>query len=739
MKPREIFKVPAWHGFANSILDAITDNGKPHVESATDAQIAAEIGELWAKTSAEDALSPEEAEAMAAANDDLLAADATGQAMPDMPVDLCLALMCARMAQTFCGRRMVEGLTRTGAVTVLQIADAADLSVLGDVVRNGLVPKPILVSQTLKGSLREQAVHCTTVSRGDGAASTLKATLTRVEDALALRPALVVMLSDPALLPKSLRDVLPKPIRIPPLSREAVLYALTKSHSRTGRVDRKILLASLPDDQGLSRLSKVQLFSAFREASTLRVAQALSRMVAFRPATDRLSELEGSGTLYRVARQIVADMKAFAYGSLPWSEVPHGLLLNGAPGTGKTYAAQCIAAATGLPFIAATVGQWQSNGHLGDMLRAMNATFEEARSKAPCILFIDELDSIGDRKDTDSHARNYRRQVVNEMLAQLDGVADTEGIMLIAATNNSENIDAAILRAGRLDMHVTVPLPDAKGIERIFRHHLGADSLPDLSTVVSAARGKTPSDIAGAIRLARARARTDGVRLTSGHVIAIISGAKVPDSPLARRIAVHEAGHALIAHLLGIGEIFEMSFKDQGGQILIYRTAWEGTIESFDDQIAYCLAGRAAEVIMFGEASGGAGGDQNSDLALATSFALQLERAAGLGLNGLVWEPVGGETRPMSEGERRNVSQRLETQSARAQKLVEPYRDAVAKIARALVEQGHLSGHEVGRFLPDLEGVIDADRPVRLALSPEQATGTHTVEGMQQVASGQQV
>lgn len=252
-----------------------------------------------------------------------------------------------------------------------------------------------------------------------------------------------------------------------------------------------------------------------------------------------------------MARRIVADLKAFSEGTISWSDVPRGLLLNGQPGTGKTYAPQCVADASGLPFIAATVGEWQGKGHLGEMLKAMIATFDDAHRQAPCILLIDELDSIGDRKDTDSHARSYRRQVVNELLAQLDGVAGFEGVFFIGATNHSEDIDAALLRAGRLDMHVTLPLPDAVGIERIFRHHLGQDGPADISPVVQAARGKTPADIAGAIRLARSAARADGASLGLAHLIASVSAAKVADTPLARRIAVHEAGHAMIAHLLG--------------------------------------------------------------------------------------------------------------------------------------------------------------------------------------------
>jgi hypothetical protein len=731
MKTNTNSKPPVWHGFANSILDAITDSRKPLLEPETEAQITAEVAELWAMTSAEAAVSPDEAEAMSAANDDLLAADATGNALPEWPVDIPLMWMCARIAETFGGPRAVADLTRPGAITVLQISDPADLSKMSDVVRNGLIPKRIRVAQTLTATAREKTVHCISVFRGDSGDTTLKSAIARVEDALGLRPAIIVMLSDPALLPKPLRDVLPAPIKIAPLSQEAVLFALTKSHSRTGRIDRKSLLASLPSDQALSRLSKVELFSAFRESSTLRVAGALSRMCSVTISRDGLSALEGSGALYTVAQQIVGDIKAFAEGALAWSDVPHGLLLTGAPGTGKTYAAKCIADASGLPFVTATVGGWQGKGHLGDLLKAMIATFEEARLKAPCILFIDELDSIGDRKDADNQGKSYRRQVVNELLAQLDGVIGCEGVMLIAATNHPENIDAAVLRAGRLDMHVNVPLPDAQGIERILRHHLGAETFPDLTPAVTAARGRTPSDIAGAIRLASAKARANGVELALSHIISTVARANMPNPSLAWRIAVHEAGHALIAHLLDIGDIKEMSLKGDGGEILIFRAAWEGTVQAFDNQIAYCLAGRAAEVIILGDASGGAGGGENSDLAMATAFALQMERSRGLGLNGLLWEPIGAAGRGMTEGERQKVRERLEAQSARAQDLLEPHRHNLTKLARALVNQGYLTGEEVGHFLPDLTSAAHSGGSVRPSISPEQTTRVTSVEGAQ--------
>jgi cell division protease FtsH len=702
MKTNTNSKPPVWYGFAYSMLKAILDGRKPPLEPETEEQIQAELADFWSMTSAETSVSAEEAEAMVVADDDLLAADSKGHAMPDRQVDILLALTCARVAQMFATPSNVNDLLKPGAMTVLQVADGTDLSRLGDVVRNGMIPKRFRVAQTLQSAPQEPTVHCISLFRGESTETTPKSTIARIEDALALRPGLIVLLSDPMLLPEPLRCVLPEPIRVPSLSQEAILFALTKTHSRTGRIDRRKVLAALPSDKALARLSKVQLFRAFRETSTLRVAAALSKMSAVVTSSDCLAELEGSGALYNVARQVVSDMKAYSEGTLSWSDVPHGLLLTGAPGTGKTFAAKCIAAATGLPFVAATVGSWQSKGHLGDLLRAMIATFDEARAKAPSILFIDELDSIGNRRDADRHGSSYRRQVVNEMLAQLDGVAGCEGVMLIGATNHAEDIDAAILRAGRLDTHVTVSLPDAKGVAAILRHCLSNDTFEDLSSAIIAARGKTPAYIAGAVRSARAAARADRVPLALSHILAALSRGSVPKSPLARRVAVHEAGHAVLAHILGIGEIQELSLKGDGGQILIFRAGWEGTVQAFDDQIAYCLAGRAAEIVVLGDASGGAGGSENSDLALATTLALQLERTMGLGSNGLIWEPVGTLGRTMTEAERQNVARRLEAQEERARSLLIPFKANLELIARSLLDQGSLTMDEVGPLLPNV-------------------------------------
>ena len=530
------------------------------------------------------------------------------------------------------------------------------------------------------------------------------------------------MLSDIALLPADLQAVLPDPVEIPPLSREAILFALTKTHSRTGRIDRKALLNILPPDRDLARLSRVQLARAFRETSTLRVAEALVRMAVRPVMRDRLAELDGTGELHTIATQIVRDMAAYADGSLSWADIPHGLLLVGAPGTGKTYAAKCIADASGLPLVATTIGEMQSKGHLGDMLKAMREAFDEARRKAPCFLFIDELDSIGDRNSQESHAKSYRRQVVNEFLAQMDGLASGEGVMIIGATNHPDQIDSAVLRAGRLDMHVQVPMPGPEAIDRLLRIELGPDTPIDLCSVGRAAEGKSPAEIVGAIRKAKAAARTAAQPLDTQQLMAALK-TKVADlGPLGWRIAVHEAGHAVFAHVMGIGEVMSIAILDGGGQILLDRHAHEGLIADYETQMAYSLSGRAAEVLILGNASAGAGGPAHSDLAIATRLALQIERSTGLGRNGLIWEP-GENGRPISPAERESVLARLEAQAERARGVLALYHDPVERLAIILLEHGFLQASDIMAVL-ERHRVTDVASPSSMERDPRENTVT---------------
>lgn len=166
------------------------------------------------------------------------------------------------------------------------------------------------------------------------------------------------------------------------------------------------------------------------------------------------------------------DLRAWKIGKVGWQDLTRTLLLYGPPGTGKSWIARAMGNSAGFSVVAGTFGQWQAAGHLGDMLREMRRTFAEARAKAPTVLIIDEIDAVGSREDRDQHSRSYRTQVINAFLAEMDSIAREEWVIIIGTCNHPQFIDPAVLRAGRFDMKVALPLPDAEGLFSVFRHRL---------------------------------------------------------------------------------------------------------------------------------------------------------------------------------------------------------------------------------------------------------------------------
>lgn len=177
----------------------------------------------------------------------------------------------------------------------------------------------------------------------------------------------------------------------------------------------------------------------------------------------------------------------------------------------------------------------------------MQTTFAAARSRTPSILFIDEIDSLGSRGGRDRHAENYRRQVINAVLAEIDGTRDLKGVLLIDATNDAGAIDPAATRPGRFDAIVRVPNPGPAAIRRILAHHLGDEiTETDRERLVPHAAGLTAAGIDAAIREARSRARDAGHPFGIADLEAVIAQSQLPTRDRLWRIAVHEAGHVLV-------------------------------------------------------------------------------------------------------------------------------------------------------------------------------------------------
>jgi ATP-dependent Zn protease len=455
------------------------------------------------------------------------------------------------------------------------------------------------------------------------------------------------------------------------------------------------------------KLAPGEAIDYLRERCAARLAQVSA------DTSPRLEDLHGLGEARQVAEDLIADIAAARAGKIAWSAVDRGLLLVGPPGTGKTTLARAIARACGVKFIQASAAQWQSTGALDVHLRAIRDSFAEARRYAPAILFLDEIDSIGSREQLSGSNAIYQTEVINAVLEQLQGIDPEEPVMVIGATNHVEKVDPALRRAGRLDQVVTIPLPNVAGLEQIFAFHLkpyraakqvGRDV--DDRLLAQLAFGLTGADVEFFVRGAARRARKAGRGLSQADLVAEITRRpRRPDSVIRltpeemRRVAAHEAGHALIG-LLNAKAAPEITFVSivprTNGSLGFTATAPpEGAVmtrREVLERLQMVLAGRAAEELVYGkeDVGLGAGGGVRSDLAVATHIATRLVCTSGLGADGsLHW------TEAPTPAQQKQIDALLRESYRETLARLRRHRRLLDLIVTPLVERQELSGAEL--------------------------------------------
>jgi cell division protease FtsH len=413
---------------------------------------------------------------------------------------------------------------------------------------------------------------------------------------------------------------------------------------------------------------------------------------------------------------------------------PRGLLLVGPPGTGKTLLARAVAGEASVPFFAVT-GSSFVEVFVGLGASRVRDLFAEARKNAPAIVFIDEIDAIGARRGVLGGGTNdEREQTLNQMLAEMDGFTANGSIVVIAATNRPEVLDQALLRPGRFDRQVTVPLPNLRDRQRILAVHVRGKDLAadvDLGVVARGTAGFSGADLANLVNEAALRAaRADRVDLRRVDFDEardrLILGRREDSNALLpqerRAVAVHESGHALVAALSPTGDpVAKITILPAGMALGATHQLPEDDRRLYSesyllDSLAIRTAGRAAELVVFGEASTGAA----DDLAGATDLAVRMVREYGLSTEfGPVAYPVPTAThldvtamdRPYAEATQRRVDDEvarlLRGAEARATELLTHHRAELDSLTQRLLDEETVDGSVVYDLLLHPDGAHD--------------------------------
>jgi cell division protease FtsH len=450
------------------------------------------------------------------------------------------------------------------------------------------------------------------------------------------------------------------------------------------------------------------------------LTKAKARVVdAERPVT-RFSDVAGYPAVKTEIAEVVDYLRDPARYHQAGARGPRGVLMAGPPGTGKTLLARAVAGEAHVPFFSVP-GSGFVEMFVGVGAARVRDLFDQARTRAPAIVFIDEIDALGARRDHGGLAGNdEREQTLNQLLAEMDGFDDSAGVVVLAATNRPDALDPALRRPGRFDREVTVPLPDRAERSAILASHargknLGPDT--DFDQIAAATPGFSGADLAGLINEAALSAVRAGRTTLAAADFAdardrVLLGTR-HTTPLApaelATVAVHEAGHALVAALcphadpvsrvtvLGAGQALGLTEMLPTEDRHMYGESY------LADTLAVRLGGRAAERLVRGEASTGAADDLASATALATQMVRDYGLSQALGPVSYSGPPAGppGLAAPRSYSERtqwlvdQEVAALLTQAEARARDLLTRHQEALTRLTAALLEQETVTGDQV--------------------------------------------
>ena len=409
------------------------------------------------------------------------------------------------------------------------------------------------------------------------------------------------------------------------------------------------------------------------------------------------------------------------------ASMPKGVLLVGPPGTGKTMLAKAVAGEANVPFFS------MSGSEFVEMFVGMGASkvrdlFKQAKEKAPCIVFIDEIDAIGKKRDGQIGGNDEREQTLNQLLTEMDGFEGNNGVIILAATNRPESLDPALTRPGRFDRRVPVELPDLAGREAILKVHARkikpAEDV-DFHTIARMASGASGAELANIINEAALRAVRDGRTIVTEadleeSIEVVIAGYQKKNAVLSdhekKVVAYHEVGHALIAALQShSAPVQKITIIPRTSGALGYTMQVEQadkylmTKEEIENKIATFTGGRAAEEVVFGEITTGA----SNDIEQATKLARAMITRYGMSdeFDMVAMETVnnqylgGDSSLTCSADTQKRIDEKVvelvRTQHEKARRILEENRAKLDEIAGFLYEEETITGEQ---FMEILEG-----------------------------------
>ena len=398
------------------------------------------------------------------------------------------------------------------------------------------------------------------------------------------------------------------------------------------------------------------------------------------------------------------------------AKLPHGALLVGPPGTGKTLLAKAVAGEANVPFFSISGSEFVEM-FVGRGAAKVRDLFKQANEKAPCIVFIDEIDAVGKRRDSGLTSNDEREQTLNQLLAEMDGFDNHKGIVVFAATNRPESLDPALTRPGRFDRRIPVELPDLTGREAILKLHAGDVKMEpgiDFGVIARQTPGASGADLANMINEAALRAvRMGRNRVTQNDILesvdVVIAGEKKKSTVLSEHekevVSYHETGHAIVAAVQdGKAPVSKITIVPRTSGALGFTMQAEEderyltTREEYKQKIAVLCGGRAAEELIFGQMTSGAANDIERATRIARAMVTQLGMSDRFGMMALGQsrnQYLGGDaTLTCSEGTAQEVD-------AEVQRLVEEGHQTALETLR----QNRFKLHEIAHYLQKKETI----------------------------------